>query len=379
MKFKAGDKVQYKGDDETYKIVKIAEQGEVVKGPWCDTEREFEVPEKAYIIEGSDGEWYYHEVEKEKYYELITEETPPKFKVGDTVRLRNENESFKIIKIAEKGEIVDGPWWDEDENVEFKIPEKAYILEDEEKEWYYYEVSSEERLNLVTEETPPKFKVGDTVRDQEGDLYKVIKIAEAGETVEGPWFAGYDFVEILEKSYILENAEGTWGYQRFKHDKYLELVTEKELIEHLKQQREEKLVEQLLGSRETTKRLERELEELRRQKLKFKVGDIIRHKEGETLKVIKIAEEGEEIRGPWWDKHNEEAINIPFKTYILEDKFGWWLYIGVEKEKYYELITKEVLTKELKDNIKKLDEQFIEEIKRFEIMESAPLPTFTGV
>jgi hypothetical protein len=61
-----------------------------------------------------------------------------KFKVGDIVRPKSSWGNHKIIRIAEKGEVVKGLWKDGD--TEFKVLEKSYILEDEQKRLSFSEV-----------------------------------------------------------------------------------------------------------------------------------------------------------------------------------------------------------------------------------------------
>jgi hypothetical protein len=69
-----------------------------------------------------------------------------------------------------------------------------------------------------------KFKVGDIVKDKiTSDTYKIVKIAETGELIEGPWFYGEEF-KVPVKSYILENKEGFWCYNLITNENELELI-----------------------------------------------------------------------------------------------------------------------------------------------------------
>jgi hypothetical protein len=167
MKFKVGDKVLNKYTNFVFKILKIAEEGEVIRGDWFDGDKEFEIPEKSYILEDEDERLFFEEVVccasdlilvseqnlteqietcrkkkgdldkelKDLEKELIELENQNlKFKVGDWVTYIDDHDTFKIVKIAEAGETVKGPWVGSD--VELKLPEKSYILEDEDGKWW---------------------------------------------------------------------------------------------------------------------------------------------------------------------------------------------------------------------------------------------------
>jgi hypothetical protein len=167
-----------------------------------------------------------------------------KFKVGDKVKYKGDNELFKVVQIAEEGETVVRHWWDEYEKRETYIHETSYILENEKGRCHGITVRCEKYLELITKETSPKFKVGDIVeyKDRPG-TYKVIKIAEEGETVKGPWMCGFPKAKVFEKGYILEDKDGWFYYHAVKHDERLYLVTEEELknklIDNIKDLEEE--------------------------------------------------------------------------------------------------------------------------------------------
>jgi hypothetical protein len=98
--------------------------------------------------------------------------------------------------------------------------------------------------------------------------------------------------------------------------------------------------------------------------MKFQVGDTVKHKDAdmvdEIYKVIKIAEKGDIVKGPWWAGNEENKMTA--NSYILEDEDGkwFWEYIGWEND--YELEDKQTIKmiqideKSLKDLLKHLEQ-----------------------
>jgi hypothetical protein len=80
MRFQVGDIIRYKEDDELVEIVKIAEKGETVFGPWFYESREVILSEKSYIFERKNKEgrrsWTHcalaNKVWLENEYELVS-------------------------------------------------------------------------------------------------------------------------------------------------------------------------------------------------------------------------------------------------------------------------------------------------------------------
>jgi hypothetical protein len=81
MRFQVGDIIRYKEDDELVEIVKIAEKGESVLGPWSVAgDREVILCEKSYIFERKNKEgqrsWthcaFANKVWLENEYELVS-------------------------------------------------------------------------------------------------------------------------------------------------------------------------------------------------------------------------------------------------------------------------------------------------------------------
>jgi hypothetical protein len=182
-----------------------------------------------------------------------------------------------------------------------------------------------------------KFKAGDMVKDERGESFKIVKLAEEGEVVLGPWFAGSKEIEIPVKAYVLEDEQGRWMYHRLQLEGFLSLATPEPL--------KEKLVAQLKESRETVKRLEKELEEakdaaikiedelieLEKAESEFKADDIVRYKDHWNFyRVVKLVEERETIEGPWFAGSKE--IEIDKDSIILEDSLGRWFCDSINSE-----------------------------------------------
>ena len=72
-----------------------------------------------------------------------------KFKVGDIVQPRNHSERLKVVKIAEGGETVKGPWSSGWKKIEVWGKSKSYIFEDEEGIWSTYPVEYEDNFEYV--------------------------------------------------------------------------------------------------------------------------------------------------------------------------------------------------------------------------------------
>jgi uncharacterized protein YodC (DUF2158 family) len=156
MKFKVGDTVRVRNDDEILKIVKIAKAGEVVGGPWLAGDKELEMIETSYILEDEEAIYCFASVKEEDELELVSKET---LKEELVAQLEEARETAKNL---------------------------------------------EEKLKEFT-----KFKVGDVVKYKNGEnAYKVLQIAEAGEVVEGPWCTNNKSLEMFYKSYILESFSG---------------------------------------------------------------------------------------------------------------------------------------------------------------------------
>jgi hypothetical protein len=192
MKFKVGDTVKYKAfeDSKTYKIVRIAEPGDLIEGPWsCGYEYQgIKFFWKAYILGDKKGFWCYDAVKNEEDLELVPEgnrgeelrqklqearETAKraretanrleeelieferntfKFEVGDVLRYKGCQTIYKVVKIAEPGEVIKGNWGDKSKFKEFVGPEKSYILENKKGKWYCTPKSREGRLVLISKD-----------------------------------------------------------------------------------------------------------------------------------------------------------------------------------------------------------------------------------
>ena len=79
--------------------------------------------------------------------------------------------------------------------------------------------------------------------------------------------------------------------------------------------------------------------------MKFKVGDVIQHvKRKEKLKVIKTAEAGETVEGPWRNRRHA-TYYMYFDAYILEfingDAKGCWAFMYITSENSFELVKEE--------------------------------------
>jgi hypothetical protein len=96
--------------------------------------------------------------------------------------------------------------------------------------------------------------------------------------------------------------------------------------------------------------------------MKFKAGDIVKftHLNNEVFKVVKIAEKGETVKGPWSSLDPE--LKMSEKSYILEDEDSWWWADSTDNlNNGLELVTKEKLKKEAKEKI----EDFREEVEAY--------------
>ena len=226
LKFKVGDVIEHKRIHVKYKVVKLAKEGDIVKGLWRgqDEASARKMYRKSYILENEVGEWCSLNVLSESEYELVNvEEKELKFKVGDIVQSKYVMEEQKVVKIAKKGERVEGPW--ASMRAYRDMSEKAYILEFiegvSEGMWFYAPVTEEGTHELVEKtEEQLKFKAGDTIQsvyDSE-EKYKVVKLAKKGDVVKGPWISGNEEHKLFGDSYILEDGSGKW----FLIDTYLE-------------------------------------------------------------------------------------------------------------------------------------------------------------
>ena len=205
LKFKVGDVVRY--EDSTkfrYRVVQIAEKGEVVKGPWMSGDEEFEVSERAYILANDCGQWSYSSV-VECALELVEiEEKPLKFRVGDVIQYSDHLEKQTIMKIAEKGEIVKGPWTYRHDEIE--MAEKSYILEVESGNWrycYVHDPSVCEYKLVNTEEEPSK----ELERDQ---MNQCINCVEANPQNVGDFYEGGN---TLVKKLVWCKEKNAWVSQ----------------------------------------------------------------------------------------------------------------------------------------------------------------------
>ena len=75
--------------------------------------------------------------------------------------------------------------------------------------------------------------------------------------------------------------------------------------------------------------------------MKFEVGDVIQSKVGpySKLKIVKIAEKGETVNGPWVNGEGKKRILA--EVYILEDEYGIWTWSLLKYEEEYELVKEE--------------------------------------
>ena len=101
--------------------------------------------------------------------------------------------------------------------------------------------------------------------------------------------------------------------------------------------------------------------------MKFKVGDVIQHvKRKEKLKVIKTAEAGETVEGPWRNRKHA-TYYMYFDAYILEfingDAKGSWAFMYITSEKSFELVKDEELNSIIKESLTILIEQRQKELK----------------
>jgi uncharacterized protein YodC (DUF2158 family) len=192
-----------------------------------------------------------------------------------------------------------------------------------------------------------KFKVGDTVRVRNDDeTFKIVKIAKAGEVVEGPWSHGATDFALIETSYILEDEEAIYCFASVKEEDELELVSKETL--------KEELVAQLEEARETAKNLEEKLKEF----TKFKVGDVVKYKNGENAyKVLQIAEAGEVVEGAWHSNKKSQSLEMLCKSYILESHSGLLYREDVDEEDFLELIPEEELKNKAKEKIENLGKE----------------------
>ena len=80
-----------------------------------------------------------------------------------------------------------------------------------------------------------KFKVGDVIKDKDlrdtsSQKLRIRKIAEAGETVEGPWVDDERHRTMLRKAYILARDDGLWTFEHVTYEDEYELVSEDKSI-----------------------------------------------------------------------------------------------------------------------------------------------------
>ena len=134
MKFKVGDTIRGLGMLEEKKVIRMAKEGAIVRGPWWGGRTKQCIPEEAYIIEDEKGYWLYITIQQDFDYELVKPEKPLKFKVGDNIRIKAELNQYalteSVIRIAKEGETVEGPWQNGDSS--YKMSVDSYILEGEE-------------------------------------------------------------------------------------------------------------------------------------------------------------------------------------------------------------------------------------------------------
>jgi hypothetical protein len=115
-----------------------------------------------------------------------------KFQVGDVIKCRSEGYGIKrVVKIAEKGELVKGPWYDRDR--EWKVSKKSYILEDVENNWSMIPFTDEEWINnyeLIErpEKTLEEKKVQKAIQRRIEDYLK--RAVEAKDPGERNYYSG---------------------------------------------------------------------------------------------------------------------------------------------------------------------------------------------
>jgi hypothetical protein len=112
MKFQVGDVIRYEGkkrNGQNETIVKIAEAGELVKGPWCMGLKEFELGEESYILEDREGEWSYITLEDKEWlsnFKLVERpgKTMEEKKVQKAIQRRIEDYLKRAVEAKDPGE-----------------------------------------------------------------------------------------------------------------------------------------------------------------------------------------------------------------------------------------------------------------------------------
>jgi hypothetical protein len=197
-----------------------------------------------------------------------------------------------------------------------------------------------------------KFKAGDRVvyKDDSQGIYEVIKIAEEGEVVKGPWYTGAKEVNIRYKCYVLKSESEEWELFSADRDDLeddLELKTD-----NLKRQ---------------IKELEDELkEELTLKTFKFKVGDVIADSWGEAFKIVKLAEKGEVVPGPW--SSGSKELTIPLTAYIFENNYKVWSYHPQSDEESLRLLPKNEMEKLSKVRIEEFEKELLEKVHKLKTL-----------